>query len=167
MTKKRIPEDDVVRIEERKAIAQRRVGDDARCEYCGESRPEALVAGSNPMTCAECQRNNNRQSPVEKHHVAGENNSPITAEIMANDHRAVLSVAQYKWPSTTLHNPKGDPIIAIAAWLRGTADTIIYLVQKFVIAAAECLEKVANYLTTTMGEQYWLDTPLAVFAPKR
>jgi len=167
MNKRKIPENDPVRVDQREAIAQRRVGVGARCAICGESRPEALIPGSDPMTCVECQRKRNGHALTDKHHVAGENNSPITIEVPVNDHRAELNVAQYGWLKSTLQNPDGDPIIAIAAWLLGTADTIIYLVHKFIVAAAECLETLAEFLTNKLGPRWWIGTPLERFAPKR
>jgi len=51
----KLPERDPGAARVRKAKARRRVGVGARCA-CGEVRPEALIAKSNPIICAACDR---------------------------------------------------------------------------------------------------------------
>jgi hypothetical protein len=150
----------------RRAVAQRRVGLNARCHSCGETRPEALIRRSKPMRCAECQRKAEGQSAVDQHHVAGRNNSPVTIPIPVNDHRAELSVAQMDWSRNVRENPTGDPLIAAAAMLRGTADVVMYLFDKFVDTAIALLELLADYLTRTRGPQWWRGTPIDRFSPQ-
>jgi hypothetical protein len=53
---------DPIAARQRKKAAERRVGVNARCA-CGEDRPEALIPGSKPMTCAACRRNRKGQTP--------------------------------------------------------------------------------------------------------
>jgi hypothetical protein len=119
-----------IKAYKRRAIAERRVGVDAKCAYCPEARPEALIAGSKPIICAECDRKRKGQSTDDNHHPAGVANSPVTIPIPANDHRAILSVAQYGWPKETLENPSGDPALKIAASIRGPIETGRYLIDE-------------------------------------
>lgn len=165
-----IPKNDPIRAEQRKATAQRRVGLGAYCASCGESRPEALIVGSKPMTCAMCKRIMKGMDPLDKHHIAGKANSPITIKIPVNDHRAILSVAQYEWPRKTLENPNGDPLLARAAILRGIADTIsyyAYLAQKLLPWIAEILESFSDSFEKNFGARWWASTPFTWFFPKR
>ena len=53
--KRKLPSERSIGAYQRKATAARRVGAGAQCA-CGESRPEALITGSDPTICAECQR---------------------------------------------------------------------------------------------------------------
>jgi len=86
------PTCDPARDYRRKAVAARNVGAGARCS-CGEDRPPALIAGSNPTICAECQRAGNKRALMDDHHFAGRANNPATISVPVNDHRAVLSAA--------------------------------------------------------------------------
>jgi hypothetical protein len=157
---------DVIKREVRKAKAEQRVGPDARCSSCGESRPEALISGSDPMICANCQRVSKGLTTFDNHHVAGKNNSPVTIAVEVNDHRARLSGDQYSWAKRVRENPDGDPLIAIAAGLLGFADTVLYLIDKFLIKAAECVIAAADFFKELRGDKYWLGTPMEAFAPK-
>src|SRR6266702_1222925 len=118
------PQPDAIRKFQREEITARRAGTNTRCAWCGETRLEALVRGSKPTRCAECKRKMKGQTIMDKHHVAGRANSRVTVTIRANDHRAVLSVAQCDWPRQTLENPAGCPLLAAAGCIRGFIDTI-------------------------------------------
>jgi hypothetical protein len=137
------PQRDPIRAHQRRAIAARRVGENAQCA-CGEKRPEALVSGSTPIICASCQRRRKGQSTMDDHHVAGRANSPITIPVRANDHRAVLSPAQFEWPQDTLENPEGLETLKAAACIRGVADTYDYLANTLLRPVAERLEELAK-----------------------
>ena len=103
----------------RKVIASRRVGVGARCS-CGENRPEALIAGSNPTICAACERAAKGRSTIDQHHFAGRANNPATIPVPVNDHRAILSVAQAEWPKSTLTQHRREPTTGrcrMFAWL--------------------------------------------------
>ena len=115
------PSRDPIRKHQRDSAAARRVGLDAKCA-CGEARPLALIPGSKPMICAACDRRRREQKTEDDHHVAGKANSPVTSPIFVNDHRAILSPAQYEWPKETLENPHGDQHRQMAAWIRGFID---------------------------------------------
>ena len=134
---------DPIRAHQRKTVAARRVGDNAQCA-CGEKRPEALISGSTPVICARCQRSSKGQSIMDKHHVAGRANGPVTISVRANDHRAVLSPAQYEWPRDTLENPEELETLKAAASIRGVADIHDYLANTLLRPAAELLENLAE-----------------------
>jgi hypothetical protein len=127
---------------QRKAVSARRVGEDTQCA-CGESRPEALIAGRKPAICAACQRREQGKKPTDAHHIAGKSNSPITIEVPVNDHRALLSVAQLDWPKATLDNPSADELLKAAGSLRGFINYHEYLVSKLLLPLAEHLETLA------------------------
>jgi hypothetical protein len=139
---------------------------DAQCA-CGEKRPEALIPGSNPTICAECERKRRGQAIVDNHHVAGKANSPATIQIPANDHRAELSEAQYDWPKQTLENPDGSPLLAAAACIRGFVNTIYYLIERHLLWIPEMLETLHNLAAEKLGPKWWRSTALKRFEPKK
>ncbi|MCH7688322.1 MAG: hypothetical protein IH899_16850 [Planctomycetes bacterium] len=164
MKSPKIPKRDPAAAHGRKRRAARRVGLNAQCA-CGEKRPEALIAGSNPIICAVCKRRKEDKTTVDSHHVAGKANSPITIPVPVNDHRAELSVAQQDWPKQTRENPNRSPLLAVAAGIRGFVDYMIYLAKKFLLWGAEMLEALDQYLAERLGPKWWLGTPLESFAP--
>jgi hypothetical protein len=103
---------------------------------------------------------------MDDHHAAGKANSAVTVPVPANDHRAVLSEAQYDWPKATLENPEGCPLRAAAGCIRGFIDTVCYLIDSLLRWIAEMLEYLSAVLVERLGQQWWLDTPLARFARK-
>src|SRR5437660_1466773 len=105
---RRLSPRDPIGAHRRKVVAARRVGVGSFCA-CGESRPEALLVGTNPTTCAACQRKGEGRSTADKHHFAGAANSTRTIVIPVNDHQAELNVAQADWPTRTLRNPDRSP----------------------------------------------------------
>jgi hypothetical protein len=166
MSKKKPSQNDPISAYQRKATATRRVGSGAQCTYCPEVRPEALIAKSDPLICAECKRRQEGKTIMDHHHVAMRANSPTTIPVPINDHRAVLSVAQYEWPKKTRENPEGSPLIAAAGCIRGVMDYIFYLIEKFLYWSAGMLEELDAYLIERLGPQWWIETPLNRFAPK-
>jgi hypothetical protein len=159
-------QNDPVQTYQRKAIAARRVGANARCG-CGEARAEALVSGSNPIVCAECQRKSKGQCTSDDHHIAGKANNPATIPIPANDHRAELSTAQYNWPRRTLENPSGSPLLHGAACIRGASDTIFHIIKTLLLWIADLLELADSKMTELHGPNWWRNTDLEKFAPER
>ena len=103
---------------------------------------------------------------MDKHHFAGEPNSPITVPIPVNDHRAHLSTAQYDWQKETRENPDGSPLLAAAASIRGFTDTVLYLIEKGLLWIADMLELLHAYLAKQFGPKWWLDTDLERFVQK-
>jgi len=148
----------------RSAKAARRFGISARCA-CGETRPEALVPNSNPVICAACDRARKGKTTMDNHDVAGRSNSPIKTRVPVNDHRAVLSLAQYDWPKATLENKARSPLLARAACVRGFVDTNAYLVDKLLLPHAEFCELLDSMLAEKLGPEWWLNTDLEKFAP--
>jgi|SRR5579872_5181139 hypothetical protein len=163
---RKVPTRDPIAAYRRKAVAVRRVGQDKHCA-CGESRPEALIAGSNPIICAACDRERRGKAPLDGHHVASRSNSPVTIPVPVNDHRARLSTDQYDWPRETLENPHGSPLRAAAARIRGFADVLYYLIEKLVLGIPEILEEVDAFLVKTRGPKWWIGTPMEKYAKKR
>ena len=151
---------------QRREKAVRSAGNKLPCA-CGESRIGALIPNSKPPVCAECQRKQKGKNTMDKHHVAGRANSSVTIEVPVNDHRAILSEAQYEWPKETLRNPRGCPLRAFAAWLRGFLDTVRRLLDEFLSKIVLGLEWLSEYLAEQMGPEWWLDTPLAQFSLRR
>jgi hypothetical protein len=163
---KKLPLRDPEGAAKRASIAQRRVGEGARCA-CGETRPLALIRGSNPMICAQCQRQKKGHSVMDDHHPFAVSNDPkTTVPIPVNDHRADLNEKQYDWPQRTRDNPDGSPLLAAAGTVRGFVDTIVYLIEKGLLWVAELLEKLDEWATTKLGQKYWVGSPWEALAPK-
>lgn len=151
----------------RESRAARRVGVDAQCTHCGEARPEALIAHTNPKICAACDRKIKGQATLDHHHAFGQNNNPATVPVPVNDHRAELSVAQHRWPKETRENPDGSPLLAASACVRGFIDTMTYLIKKGLLWIAEALECIEAYLVEQWGRRWWVGTPIERFAVKK
>lgn len=154
---RRLPLRDPIGYEMRRSRAQRRVGFGAVCSWCGEDRPEALIAGSKPMVCAECRREADGQAIMDLHHVSGRANDSLTIPVPANDHRAELTAAMMDWPKETRENQDGAPLLAIAARIRGSCDMNIYQMESLLLPSAEFLEQLHALLTKTFGEKYWIE----------
>jgi hypothetical protein len=161
---KKSPNDPIQKYQ-RKAKAVRRIGDQS-CK-CGENRPEALIAGTVPIICAACERKRLGQSTLDAHHPAGKANHPATVTVPVNDHRAILSNSQYDWPPETWENPRGSPLLAGAASIRGFSETNTYLTNELLIWIARMLEALDECLKKRLGQNWWVGTKLEQFAPKR
>ena len=161
------PSPDPIAAFEREARAARRVGEGARCNKCGEDRPLALIPGSGPTICANCQREELGQSPLDDHHPAGKANHPATTPIPTNDHRVDLSPKQYEWPKETWENRAGSPLRKDAACLRGFCETNDYLAGTLLLPSAEMLEALDTFLKRKLGPKWWIATEMERFAPKR
>jgi hypothetical protein len=165
MSKKiKIPQRDPGAAYVREVKRMRKVGENARCA-CGEDRPEALIAGRDPMICFACERVKNGRTTLDDHHFAGRANSDITLPVPVNDHRS-LSSAQHDWPKETLENRDGSPLLAGAACVRGVVDTVIDLVRRGLLWIAELLEWLHDYLVEKLGPKWWLGKPLELLVPK-
>ena len=149
----------------RAARRKRRLGPDAKCA-CGESRPEALISTSNPVTCQKCDREKKGMTTMDNHHPAGKANSPVTVPIPVNDH-CEMSEAQRDWPKRTLENPEGSPLLAAAGCIRGFKDTVLYLLDELVIWIADMLERLDAHLQQKLGPKWWKRTEIADCPPKQ
>jgi hypothetical protein len=156
---------DPIRAAARRATAARRVGLGAKCA-CGEDRPEFLIPRRAPVTCYRCERRRLGKSTNDHHHIAGRNNDSTTIPVDANGHRD-LSLNQYDWPTGTLRNQRGSPLLAGAARNRGVVDTNNYLADTMLIPNAEMLELLDDYLRERLGPNWWHNTPLEEFTPRR
>jgi hypothetical protein len=155
--------EDPIRTYQRKSVAERRMA--GKSCTCGESRPEALIYGSEPTICNACGREQLGLRPFDEHHPAGSANNQVTVLTSANDHRN-LSDAQYDWPEKTLRNPKCSPLLAHAANVRGYYETNTYLGDTLLLPNAPFLEELDEYLEQRLGPGWWVGTPLEKFAPK-
>jgi hypothetical protein len=104
---------------------------------------------------------------MDGHHIAGHANDSMTLGVPSNDHRAELSTAQQDWPSKTLQNPDGSPLLAAAARIRGFVDTSLYLMKTFLLPTAALLELLDTILEQKVGKKWWKKTKLRSFEPKR
>jgi hypothetical protein len=163
---KKRPQRDPIAAFERDARASRRAGVGSCCSHCGENRPLALIPGTSPKTCANCQREQLGRSPLDDHHPAGEANDSTIIRTPVNDHRARLTPQQYEWPPKTWVNPHCSPIRAGAARVRGYCETNDYLVCSLLIPNAEMLETLDEFLENRLGPRWWVGTPMEHFAPK-
>lgn len=154
MTKK-IYQHDPIAAAKRRSVAARRVGIGNRCASCGEGKPLSLIPESNPTTCEECKRRKKGRRIYDDHHVAGKANHPYTIPVPANDHRAILSEAQYEWPKRTRENSDRGPLLAVAGCIRGCIDTITYLLTKLLSWAADFAEQLDAFLVLHMGPKWW------------
>lgn len=159
------PPRDPIASFQRESTAARRVGC-RKCVECGEDRPLALIPNSNPTICAFCDRKRRGRSSLDFHHPAGEANHPATVPVEVNDHRAILSPAQYEWPEETWRNPSGSPTRACAASIRGFCETTDYLAHQLLIRGAEMLEELDQFLTEKLGRNWWRGTRMEKYASK-
>src|SRR5215469_1630748 len=149
-----MPDRDPIRSAARRSRSQRRIGKGRACD-CGESRPAALIAGSDPLVCTECQRRQAGESTYDLHHVAGRANHTLTIPILVNDHRSVLTELQHEWPKQTWRNPNRSPLRAAAACTRGLIETISYLLDELIRWIPDFLELLDESLTHQFGPRWW------------
>jgi hypothetical protein len=147
------PQGDPISRAKRRDIAARRIGIGNACE-CGENRPFALIAQSNPMICKECMQRKKGHRTIDLHHPPGRANDSTTLPIGANDH-AALSEAQRAWPEQTLENPDGSPLLAIASRIRSHSDLVEYLTQNPLLRSAPFVEDLDAILTAQFGRKWW------------
>ena len=134
--------DPVIAPAQRKAIAQRRVGENAKCSECAETRPLALARKSTSVMCIEDIRKKKGHTTMDRHHPAGKANHRATIQIPANDHRAIFNDDQQDWPEDTLRNPDRSPFRKAAACVRGVIKCIKFLLEKLLGWIPEFFEKV-------------------------
>lgn len=140
-----------------------RLGQYAACEDCGEADPRALhqdrqaakdANGTDTVRCVECRLLAHDGVPIERHHLAGRANDPVTVPIPANEH-AVLSDLQLAWPRETLRNPDGSPLLKAAASLRGWLDVLRLNLDRTVGWIPEFLEWLDAALSVLAGPRWW------------
>jgi hypothetical protein len=126
---------------------------DSKCASCPETDPIVLVEGSDPLRCYECQARGAGKSGVEADHFAGAANSPVTLRIPANVHRR-RSDRQYDWPRATLENRDGNPLLKIAAMVRGWLDYLQIIVDVLDVVPAALVALNAS-LVNGQGARWW------------
>lgn len=131
--------------------AQRRVGSKA-CA-CGEARAFALISGRSPSTCFRCERLARGREPCEDNHVFGKRNSSLTIRYPINDHRAIFSVKQYRWPPGALENPNGSPLLEGVARMHGAYENIEHMLAENREYAAK-LAQLDEQLTAAFGPNW-------------
>src|SRR5262245_64684053 len=124
----------------RHEAAYRRLGTrQPKCQRCTETDPLALQGVAPDLLCAECAARQVGRSPTEKHHVAGQHNDPTKTPIPTNDHK-VLSDQQRDWPTATLRNREGSPLLQAAGALRGWLDVLRLIIERTVGWIPDMLE---------------------------
>jgi hypothetical protein len=136
----------------RETRASRRVGRRAACA-CGEHRPFALISGRSPSTCFRCDRLAHGRGPYEDNHVFGERNSALTIRYPINDHRAIFSVKQYRWPPGVLENPNSSPLLEGVARMHGAYDNVEVMLAENREFSAK-LARLDEQLTTLYGPEW-------------
>lgn len=121
---------------------------------CGETNPFALVGIHPDISCYEHYLLRVGKRPYEAHHVAGQHNSDVTADVPGNDHR-VLSELQRFWPDDTLRNPEHSPLLVAAAAIRGWLDVLRVIIDRGVGWIPEFLEWLNRILVDQYGADWW------------
>lgn len=147
--------DDISRVA-RHARRAAHFPDDTACSLCGEINQCALVEKTRPILCYACQQKTtqNGKSPVENHHIAGQNNSDSTVTLPANDHR-LLSDMQQDWPASTLRNADGSPLLQAAAAVRGWLDILSLIIDRVIGWIPVFLESLDTALCGSFSPTWW------------
>jgi hypothetical protein len=135
----------------------RRLGDrDARCSQpgCPEHDLFALTGTAPSVRCYEHRVEAVGRTTVEGHHPAGKANDPTTVPVPGNDHR-ILNDLQRDWPTATLRNLEGSPLIRAAAALRGWLDVLWLILTRTVAWIPAALEWLDQLLTERLGAGWW------------
>lgn len=136
----------------REKRASRRVGHRAACR-CGEARPFALISGRSRPICFRCERLAQGREPYEDNHVFGKRNSALVIRYPTNDHRAIFSVKQYRWPPSVLENPNGSPLLEGVARHHGAYEKIEHMLAKNREFSAKLVE-LDEQLTILYGQNW-------------
>jgi hypothetical protein len=127
-----------------------------RCRVvgCDETFPLALTGTDPNILCYEHEALLRERPWLEDHHPAGRHNDPWAAATPGNDHR-ILSALQYEWPSETLRNPDGSPLLRAAAALRGWLDLLWLVMVRAIGWIPVFLEQLDADLRQRLGERWW------------
>jgi hypothetical protein len=151
--------DNPIRRDARMARRQRTLGPDARCA-CGEADLRCLVITGEGVQCYACRGSQVGRSGIERHHVAGRHNLSGTVPIPSNDHR-VLSDFQQDWPTNTVCNLDGSPLLQAAAAIRGWMDILVLILERIIGWIPRFLEALDAWLRERLGPG-WAGEFLAV-----
>jgi hypothetical protein len=146
--------DNPIRADARHARRQRTLGTDAVCP-CGETDPRCLIT-TPTIQCYACAARDAGQGVTEAHHLAGQHNRPETVPIPNNEHR-ILSDMQQDWPTATLRNPHGSPLLQAAAAIRGWLDVLVLILERTVGWVPALLEALDAWLCARLGTAWPAD----------
>ncbi len=147
--------DSPIRTDARHARRKRSLPHSARCA-CGETDPRCLTNTPDGVRCYGCQVEQRGRSSTEAHHPAGRHNLITTVRIPANEHR-ILSARQQSWPTATLRNPDGSPLLQAAAAIRGWMDVLALILERTVSWIPHFLEALDTWLRDRIDERWWSD----------
>ena len=122
---------------------------------CGERNPFTLVGHHPNISCYEHYSLRVGRTPYEAHHIAGQANSDVTADVPGNDHR-ILSELQRFWPEDTLRNPDHSPLLVAAAAIRGWLDVPRVIIDRSIGWIPGLLEWLNNILVDVIGTDWWV-----------
>ncbi len=122
---------------------------------CGERNPSALVGHHPDISCYEHYLLRAGKKPYKAHHLAGQANSDVTADVPGNEHR-ILSELQRFWPEDTLRNPEHSPLLVAAAAIRGWCDVMRVIIERGVGWIPEFLEWLHRTLVDIHGVDWWM-----------
>ena len=126
-----------------------------RCHRCGEADPFALSGTGSEIVCYECLAIEQGRPVIEGHHVSGRaNDRGDVIDVPGNDHRA-LSASQLGWPTETLRNRDGSPLLRAAAGIRGWVEVLALILDRSVGWIPGFLEWLDAALRTAIGPAWW------------
>jgi Zn ribbon nucleic-acid-binding protein len=122
----------IFRAAARETARRLRLPSGSRCTDCQSSDSLALLPETKPVRCVDCHAKRRRQKRTQDHHPLGRANNPDeTFPVRLSTHR-FLTDRQEDWPTETLTNPAGCPIVRKAAALRAFVDNLAFL-EKYVL----------------------------------
>lgn len=144
--------DNPIMTDARRSRRRRALPPDARCA-CGEADPRCLVSTETETSCYACRTRTTDCGSLEQHHPAGRHNLAVTVPVPANEHR-LLSDLQQDWPTATLRNPHGSPLLQAAATIRGWLDVLTLILERTVGWVPAFLEALDAWLCTGLGPSW-------------
>jgi hypothetical protein len=122
---------------------------------CTETDPLALAGAHPEILCYEHDALRKGRSWLEGHHLAGQANDPITAEMPGNDHRAISERQNELWSRETLRNPDGSPLLMSSAAIRGWLDVLWVVLERTITWIPGFLERLDEWLCEEIGPRWW------------
>lgn len=123
---------------------------------CPERDPRSLTGTWPDIVCCEHRAIAQGRWWIEWQHVAGRHNDPTIVPLPANWHALLTYRQQTAWSRDLLRNPDADPLLRVAASLRGSSETIeVILDQALTPLEAELLD-LRSFLVEAIGPD-WVD----------
>lgn len=142
----------------REAKRTRKLGPDAKCLNCAWRETQALCRTNDDVRCYECRQASKGKTTIEAHHHFGAAIDPATIAIPGNVHR-VLSDRQFDWPKELRMNPQRDPLLWLAAGMRGLHDHLAWWLEHL-LGIAEFVTACSAALTSKIGTSWWTELGL-------